>query len=87
MKHIANRRINRLLSLARKEKDERLAKRYVSLARKIAMRTRTRLGKRKYLFCPRCNAPLKPGKVRLVRGVRKVVCEKCGYVRNIPYKA
>lgn len=63
------------------------AVRYVSLARRIGMKTRTEMPKG-FRYCKGCSIPLVPGmncRVRL--GGHKVitVCGRCGEVRRMPY--
>ncbi len=82
---IANRRIDTLLAFAKSEVRAHpdLAKRYVKLARAIAMRHRVPLGRgRKHLFCQECNLPWVVGynvKVRLEPKTRRMIYScKCG---------
>ncbi|MEM0324831.1 MAG: ribonuclease P [Candidatus Aenigmatarchaeota archaeon] len=93
-KKIAKERIKILLKLAFekvKEKDLELAKRYVELARKIALRTNFRLKKLKRLFCKKCNIPLVYGltaRVRLNKYHKtiNVTCLNCNFTKRYPYK-
>jgi len=92
-KAIALERIEILLKLARdavKTKPER-AKRYVSLAKKLATRYRARPSKElKRSFCKKCNTPWVPGynvEVRLDARSRCVVYRcTCGHERRFRYK-
>ncbi len=67
-----------------------LSKRYVQLARTIAMKYRMKFSsEQKKLFCKKCNAYLKTGvnsRVRLERGNMVITCLECKNVRRIPYK-
>jgi RNase P subunit RPR2 len=84
--------VDHLLELARKKVKESpaLAKKYVSMARALAMRHRIPLGKgRKMKFCPSCGIPWIAGynlTVRLRSRERKAeyAC-KCGAALKIPY--
>ena len=87
---IAQERINVLLELAKKmhSRDKELAERYVSLARKIGMRHRIRIGNKR--FCKKCNSIWIPGKTLKVRASRKnklvlYVCLNCGAVKKFGY--
>ncbi len=88
---IAKERIEYLLSKADEIKydDYELSKRYIELTRKIALKYRIRLGKRKYRFCKKCRYPYRADKirVRISKGVVRITCLNCGYVRRIPIKA
>ncbi|MFH1056420.1 MAG: ribonuclease P [Candidatus Micrarchaeota archaeon] len=86
---IARKRCEKLLLMAREvySKEPSLAKRYVSLARKISMRHRISLGSQSY--CKKCNTIFIPGntlKVRLERGIRLYICSNCGFTRRFPFK-
>ncbi len=86
---VAKGRIDYLLGLARQKwvQAPALSRRYVQLARKIAMRHRIRLGNR--LFCKECNAPFIHGrtvKSRTIRGSVKWVCTACGGSRTVAAK-
>ncbi|NPA38205.1 MAG: ribonuclease P [Candidatus Nanohaloarchaeota archaeon] len=69
-----------------------LAKRYISIARKIAEKFNIRLEREKKLkFCRKCNTYFVAGKTALYRTNPKtkaleVRCLKCGYVRRYRYK-
>ncbi|MFH7903690.1 MAG: ribonuclease P protein component 4 [Candidatus Aenigmatarchaeota archaeon] len=94
IKQIAKERILILLDLARKKVKEGeydLARRYVELARKIALRANFRLKKLKRTFCKKCNIPLIFGltaRVRLNKYHKtiNVTCLLCGNVKRYPYK-
>ncbi|MCX6767500.1 MAG: ribonuclease P [Candidatus Micrarchaeota archaeon] len=84
---IARGRISELLELAKQMwgNDKKLSRRYVQLARKIAMRHRIKLGNR--LFCKKCGAVFIPGATVRVRQSprQKMVlytCTECGAVRR-----
>ncbi|MFH1780137.1 MAG: ribonuclease P [Candidatus Micrarchaeota archaeon] len=84
---IAEERCTKLLALAKKmwSKDEKLALRYVDLARRIGMRHRVRLGGKE--FCRKCGTPFVFGatvKKRLDSKNKFIVleCIKCGVKRR-----
>ena len=86
---IAKERCTKLLKMAREvyTAEPALAKRYVSLARKISMRHRISLGNEAY--CKKCNTIFIPGKtlrVRIAKGIRLNTCVSCGFMRRIPFK-
>ena len=89
-KDIAHTRMDILMSLSRDEASRGnmdRARRYVSLARRIGMKTRTKMpGDIRY--CKRCGVPLVPGvtcNVRLRNHKLNMNCAECGNVRRIPY--
>ncbi len=87
-------RAQRLLSLAEERfsgdaSDRELSHRYAGLARRIAMRTRTRLpsGMRRRI-CQGCHHFLVPGKncrIRLTKSKVTLTCLDCGRVSRHPY--
>jgi len=87
-------RIQRLFSLAEKEfpKNPGRSHRYVSLARKIAMRYNIRLPPElKRLYCKKCYKYLKPSINSRVRTNSKqraviVTCLECGHIMRHPYR-
>ena len=83
-------RIYRLFELAEAEKDKKLAKRYVELARKIGTRNRVRIPQElKKKFCKKCGAFLKQGvnsKIRVTKSYLCITCEECGIVKKISVK-
>ncbi len=87
---IARERIEILLGLARKMwgEDKNLSKRYVQLARRIAMRHRIKLSS--WLFCKKCGAVFIHGKTVKARqspGKKMVlyICLECGAVKKFGY--
>jgi len=94
IRDIARQRIYLLLSLAEEEirRDEKLARRYVELALRIASKARIRLPRRvRRRICRKCFTLLVPGltaRIRVKRGcggTRIVVtCLRCGYIRRYP---
>lgn len=85
---IAKERVDALFSRARK--DKKSSKRYVLLARKIAMRARYRLPKEtKRSFCKGCNALLDSGncRIRADSKTRTMVytCLGCGTLKRFKY--
>ncbi len=67
-----------------------LSKRYMELARKIAMKYKVKFTKEQKLkFCKNCNAYLKQGinsTKRLNKGILVIRCKECGGLRRIKYK-
>ncbi len=93
IRKIAEERIDLLLKLAREKarSDEALSKRYVEIARRIAMRSGVRLGReRKHFICKECGSALVPGvnsrvRMRSDRGTSIVVtCLACGSIKRYP---
>lgn len=88
-KDIASERVDILFGLAKEnDANPELQKRYVSLAREIAMKQRLRLKKEhKRSFCKKCGSFLLPGKnlrVRVHGGKVIYTCETCGNIIRIP---
>lgn len=88
-KKIAGERIEILFSRAHEVRDDpELAKRYVYLAREIAMRQRMRLPKScRRKFCRSCGSYFVPGenlRVRVLRGKVIYTCGVCGAVKRYP---
>lgn len=91
-KEIAKERIKKLFHEAEKvfAKDKSLANRYVTLARKIAMKVKVKIPlelKRK--FCKHCYKFLKPGvnsRVRTREGKVIISCLECKKFTRIPVK-
>lgn len=87
---VANERIEILVGQARQmvEKDDRLSRRYVSLARKISERTKVRIpSEMKRYLCRGCGIALVPGrnaKVRLhaAKSGTVITCLSCGAVKK-----
>ncbi len=85
----ARERISYLIKRAEeyKSKDYELARRYIELARKIAMKYRVRIPRElKAVYCKKCLYPYRDGKFRVrVRKSRVIItCLNCGFVRRIP---
>ncbi len=90
-RRIAKQRVRYLIRRAEKYKniDYELARRYVELAKKIAMRYRVRIERKlKLLYCKKCLYPYKDGRfrVRIRKGRTIITCLNCGYVRRFPLK-
>ncbi|MBD3319016.1 ribonuclease P [Candidatus Woesearchaeota archaeon] len=89
-KRIARKRIHELFELAAEvfSIDPALSTRYVSLARKIAMRFKVRIPRAlKRKFCKHCYAYLVPGKnarVRVQNGKVVIFCTGCKKYTRIP---
>ncbi|MEK6954896.1 MAG: ribonuclease P [Candidatus Micrarchaeota archaeon] len=88
--NIAMGRCEKLLLMAKEmyDEDKALSKRYVSLARKIAMRHRLPLGSKS--FCKKCGSIFIPGKtlkVRVASSKKGVIyeCLKCNATKIYPY--
>lgn len=83
---IARERCEKLFELAKASSDEKLAKRYVSLARKIAMRHRIHLKKD---YCRNCLTPFVEGrtvKTRVLNKTLQKTCLACGAKARKPVK-
>lgn len=89
-KDIAKERIEELIKQADLTKDESLAKRYVTLARKIAMKVRLKLSPEiRRRICKHCYTLLKPGLNSITRirdGKIIISCLKCKKFTRIPLK-
>ena len=91
---IANERIEILLGLARKNfvKHSNRSKRYVELARKIAMRYRIHMDRDlKNSFCKKCNTLMIPKKTMEASKDEKtktviIKCKNCNYIHRISSK-
>ncbi|MDR0335143.1 MAG: ribonuclease P protein component 4 [Methanomassiliicoccaceae archaeon] len=86
---IAMVRIERLMAMSREQAshgDIDLARRYVDIARRISMRTRTKIPK-EHIYCKNCFTPMTPGTFRVRLGTHRIimVCAECGTVKRIPY--
>jgi ribonuclease P protein subunit RPR2 len=79
-KNIAEERIDILLGLAERELKKHVdrSRRYIELARKIALRYNIRLAKeQKKKFCKNCNTLLVPGVTSQVRVDKNFIIIKC----------
>ncbi len=90
-KKIAKERIDILFSLMEKmkKKDYELARRYVELARRIAMKYRIKLPKEyKLKFCKKCLYPYKDGnfRVRIAKSRVIITCLNCGHIKRVPIR-
>lgn len=88
---IARERVMYLIKRAEnwKNKDYDLSRRYIELAKKIAMRYRIRIPRElKIIYCKKCLYPYRDGKfrVRVRKGRVIITCLNCGYERRIPIK-
>ena len=84
-REIAKERCEKLVKLAAETKDAGLSKRYITLARKLAMRHRISLGSKS--FCRRCGTVWVAGRtlrVRRSKGATLYICLACKYVRRFP---
>jgi ribonuclease P protein subunit RPR2 len=86
-KDIAKERIGKLLELAGKEsKNPDRSDRYISMARKIAMRYNIKMSKeQKMLFCSKCHRYLK-GSTRTKNKAVVSRCLKCNHIKRTPLK-
>ncbi len=80
-KAIAQEEIEKLFRLAAMAKDPELSKRYVQIARKIAMKLKVKMPREyKRKFCRKCYSYLRPGvtcKVRVQKGKVIYRCLSC----------
>jgi ribonuclease P protein subunit RPR2 len=92
---IAKKRIHNLFNLAKKVIHENpdLAQRYVQIARKIAMKTRTKIPKEyRSLICKKCKSFILPGincRIRIQQNREPhmvITCLSCGGHSRIPLK-
>ena len=86
---IAETRMEKLMAMSRERAssgDPVLARRYVDLARRISMRTKTKIPK-EHIYCKKCLMPMVPGTSCVRLGSRKVIirCLECGGLKRIPY--
>lgn len=91
VKEIGETRINRLIKFSeeavREGKNDR-ARRYVTLARRIGMKTRADIPK-DFKYCRNCYLPQIPGincTVRLTGEKIVSTCKECGEIRRMPYR-
>ena len=88
---IAKERISILFKEAEKtvKEDPQLARRYVQLAKRIAMRYNVRLGRQRRKYCKYCNTYFIYGltaRKRLKNGKINVKCLSCNKVIRYPYR-
>ena len=86
---IALTRINKLMTLSNEkvtDGDMEYAKLYVQMARRISMRTKTKIPK-EHRYCKNCCAPMTPrtSRVRLNAHRVTVQCTECGHIKRTPY--
>ena len=89
---IAQERIEILIGHAKDmvQKDEKLSRRYVSLARKISERTKVRIPREmKMYLCKECGIVLVPGRNSRIRLYARnsglvITCLSCGAVKRYP---
>ncbi len=90
IKEIADTRMRTLHTLACREAaagDRERGRRYIHIARRIGMRTRTPMP-REARFCKSCLSPMVPGvncRIRLRHGRVGINCLDCGNIRRMPY--
>ncbi|MCL2785736.1 MAG: ribonuclease P protein component 4 [Methanomassiliicoccaceae archaeon] len=87
--NIANTRITKLMSMSEEQAahgDADLARRYVDLARRISMRTKTKIPKW-HIYCKACLTPMAPGTFTVRLRDHKVImrCTECGCIKRVPY--
>ena len=94
-RQIAMQRIHRLFSLAKEKirEEPELAQRYVTIARKIAMRAKLRLPvEYRRMVCRHCKSFIYPGVNCRVRVQQKrephmaITCQICGETTRIPLR-
>lgn len=89
---IARERIAELVKQAGKifKEEERLANRYIKLARKISLKYKVPFSKeQKMQFCKKCQSFLVPGnnaRIRTNKGKIVVLCLKCKHISRYKYK-
>ena len=86
-KEIAKERINVLFEEARKTKTQKLADRYIELARKIAMKVNYKMPKQyKRKFCKHCYTYFRNGNYRVRTKDNKLIyyCFNCKKYTRIP---
>jgi ribonuclease P protein subunit RPR2 len=86
---IAAARIEILMALSKEQAsygDMDLARRYVDIAKRISMRTKTKIPK-EHIYCKACLTPMAQGTFHVRLKGRKVImrCMECGHVRRTPY--
>ena len=90
VKEIARQRIKELFQEAQITESQKLANRYVELARKITGKARVRMPKEyKHRFCKHCYNYLKSGKnarIRTRQGKLVIYCLNCKKYTRIPLK-
>jgi ribonuclease P protein subunit RPR2 len=93
IRRIAAERVEILFREAEKvfKEDKELARRYIELARRIAMKVNYRLPKKfKRRFCRKCSNFLIPGRNAVVRLNSRekyvsTLCLECGNIKRLPY--
>ena len=87
---VAEERIRALFKEAESSKDRKLCDRYVKIARKISLKTKTKLPKElKKRICKHCEKYLVPGencRIRLSKGKMVYYCLNCRHFMRFPYK-
>ncbi len=76
--------IHRLFDMAEKNPD--MAKRYIRLAKKMAMRNTIKIpGELKRKFCPKCFSLFssKNSETRIKKGFRVIKCLECGNYKRV----
>ena len=90
IKKTASETISRLFREAESTKDRKLSDRYAGLARKISLKTKTKLPKEfKRRICKNCHKFLIPGencRIRLYKGKIVCYCLSCKHFMRFPYK-
>ena len=86
---IAEERISKLMRMSEYQAscgDMDLARRYVDIARRISMRTKTKIPK-EHIYCKACLTPMAQGTFTVRLRSHKVImrCAECGTVKRIPY--
>ena len=91
-KKIAKERIKKLFDMAKekaKQENWSLSKRYITLARKIAMKHQLSISKYKRNFCKNCNSYYnsKTSRTRTKKKDMRVIktCLVCGNIQRYPY--
>ncbi len=91
-KKIARERINKLFNLAKKKcfrEEYEKCKRYIYLAREIAMSHNISISKYKRFFCKNCNVYYTSKTARIRNQKNKLLttytCKLCGSIQRYPY--
>ncbi len=90
-RRIADERIILLMKLAEKEaiSNPERARRYVTMARRIAMKYRRKMpSEYRRRFCKKCFSFFTTSncRIRIRRGIKSILCLNCGWRRRIPYR-
>ncbi len=89
-RELAELRIKKLIEMSEKIKfeDYDLSRRYIILARKIAMKYRVKIPKELRNFCKKCFYPYRHDRIRVrIKKSRVIItCLNCGNVKRVPIR-